>query len=49
MRNQYGDDGRLTQILDASGKVVNLAYDPSHSTETMNDALGNPTTKSVSL
>jgi YD repeat-containing protein len=44
VRNQYGDDGRLTQILDANGKALNLAYDPNHSIETVKDALGNPTT-----
>jgi RHS repeat-associated protein len=44
VRNEYGDDGRLKQMVDANGKAVQLAYDPSHSTETITDQLGNPTT-----
>ncbi|WP_375495156.1 hypothetical protein [uncultured Nostoc sp.] len=44
VKNEYGDDGRLKKMVDAAGASVQLAYDPSHSTETINDALGNPTT-----
>ncbi|WP_189525243.1 putative Ig domain-containing protein [Nostoc sp. 'Peltigera membranacea cyanobiont' 232] len=44
VRNEYGDDGRLKKMVDAAGASVQLAYDPSHSTETITDALGNPTT-----
>ncbi|MEH2294032.1 RHS repeat-associated core domain-containing protein [Nostoc sp.] len=44
VRNEYGDDGRLKKMVDAAGASVQLAYDPSHSTETITDALGHPTT-----
>ncbi|WP_375492777.1 RHS repeat-associated core domain-containing protein [uncultured Nostoc sp.] len=44
VKNEYGDDGRLKKMVDAAGASVQLAYDPSHSTETITDALGHPTT-----
>ncbi|MEH2058174.1 MAG: putative Ig domain-containing protein [Nostoc sp.] len=44
VRNEYGDDGRLKKMVDAAGASVQLAYDPSHSTETITDALDHPTT-----
>jgi RHS repeat-associated protein len=44
VRTEYDDQGRLIQMIDAAGKAVQLAYDPTHSTQTVVDALGNPTT-----
>ncbi|ELS31336.1 MULTISPECIES: RHS repeat-associated core domain-containing protein, partial [Pseudanabaena] len=44
VKNEYDAQGRLVKLVDALGKPVQLAYDPTNSTETVTDALGNPTT-----
>lgn len=44
VRNEYDAQGRLVKMVDAAGNPVELAYDPANSTETVKDALGNPTT-----
>jgi RHS repeat-associated protein len=44
IRTNYDDQGRLVAETDADGKTVQLSYDPTHSTETVKDQLGNPTT-----
>jgi RHS repeat-associated protein len=43
-RVEYDAQGRLTSTTDSAGNTTQLFYDPSHSTETVRDALGNPTT-----
>ncbi|TYQ27480.1 putative Ig domain-containing protein [Pseudanabaena sp. UWO310] len=44
VKNEYDAQGRLVKLVDALGNPVELAYDPTNSTETIKDALGNPTT-----
>ena len=44
VRTEYDAQGRLVTLIDAAGNPVRLAHDPSHSTETVTDALGHPTT-----
>ncbi|ELS32847.1 MULTISPECIES: putative Ig domain-containing protein [Pseudanabaena] len=44
VKNEYDAQGRLVKLVDALGKPVQLAYDPTNSTQTVTDALGNPTT-----
>lgn len=44
VRTDYDARGRLVSMIDATGKTVNLVHDPSHSLETVQDQLGNPTT-----
>ena len=44
VRTEYDGQGRLVKLVDAAGKAVALAYDPTHSTETVTDALDHPTT-----
>src|SRR5271166_1076897 len=44
VRTVYDDSGRLIQVIDAFGHVVNLSNDVGANTETVTDALGNPTT-----
>jgi RHS repeat-associated protein len=41
---EYDDQGRLIKTTDGGGNATQLLYDPDHSTETVKDALGNPTT-----
>jgi RHS repeat-associated protein len=43
-KSTYDDQGRLTNVINTSGKAVTLAYDPTHFTDSVTDALGNPTT-----
>jgi large repetitive protein len=49
VRNEYDAQGRLSKMVDALGKPVQLTYDPNNSTETIKDALGNPTTYAYDL
>ena len=44
VRTEYDAQGRLTKLIDAAGKPVQFAYDPTHCIETVTDPLGNPTT-----
>jgi RHS repeat-associated protein len=44
VRTDYDAQGRLTQMIDAAGKSVQLSYDPTHSLQTTKDQLGNTTT-----
>src|SRR5262249_47736173 len=44
VRAEYDDHGRLTGTSNAAGSAAQLLYDPNNSTETVKDALGNPTT-----
>ncbi|HXN52696.1 MAG TPA: RHS repeat-associated core domain-containing protein [Candidatus Acidoferrum sp.] len=44
VRSVYDDSGRLIQEIDAFGHVINLTNTPGSSSETVTDALGNPTT-----
>ncbi len=44
VKTLYDDQGRLIGLVDAAGKTVDMAYDPTDSSETVTDALGNPTT-----
>ena len=44
IRSEYGADGRLTRIINASGNQVVLNFDSGSRTETTTDPLGNKTT-----
>jgi RHS repeat-associated protein len=44
IRTDYDAQGRLVTETDADGKSIQLSYDPTQSTETVKDQLGNPTT-----
>ncbi|HZR29627.1 MAG TPA: RHS repeat-associated core domain-containing protein [Terriglobales bacterium] len=44
VRNVYDDSGRLIQVIDAFGHVMDFAHDTANNTETITDLLGNPTT-----
>jgi RHS repeat-associated protein len=44
IRTNYDDQGRLVSITNGNGNAVQLSYDPTHSSETVLDQLGNPTT-----
>jgi fibro-slime domain-containing protein/RHS repeat-associated protein len=44
VKNEYGDDGRLKEIIDVNGKAVEMSYDPANLVQTIKDALGNSTT-----
>jgi large repetitive protein len=44
LRADYDDQGRLVSLTDATGQTSQMIYDPTHSTETVYDQLGNPTT-----
>jgi RHS repeat-associated protein len=41
VRTNYDADGRLVKVIDASGNPVQIAYDPTHSLQTITDQLGN--------
>jgi RHS repeat-associated protein len=43
LRSDYDDQGRLKQVTNADNQAVQVTYDPSHDTETVLDALNNPT------
>jgi RHS repeat-associated protein len=43
-RTNYDANGRLTQVVDADGKGVQLSFDETNSVATIKDRLGNPTT-----
>jgi YD repeat-containing protein len=43
IRSEYGEDGRLSRILDVDGEEIELVYDPQNSIQTVKDAFGNPT------
>ncbi|WP_397330342.1 RHS repeat-associated core domain-containing protein [Nostoc sp. FACHB-190] len=43
IRNEYGDDGRLKEIVDVNGQKVEMSYDPSNSRQTVLDQLGHAT------
>ena len=44
VKTQYGEDGKLKEIIDVDGNKVEFDYDPDNSIQTVKDALGNPTT-----
>ncbi|OUL29670.1 hypothetical protein BV378_05730, partial [Nostoc sp. RF31YmG] len=44
VRNEYGDNGRLKEIVDVNGKAVEMTYDPSNSRQLVQDQLGHTTT-----
>lgn len=44
VRTEYDAQGRLIKTIDATGNAAQVAYDPTHSLETISDKLGNPTT-----
>ena len=44
LRNTYDDSGRLIQITDALGHVINLSNNTAARTQSITDPLGNPTT-----
>ena len=44
VRANYDSQGRLVQMVNASGDATTIAYDPTDSLETTTDALGNTTT-----
>jgi large repetitive protein len=44
IKNDYDEQGRLIEMIDALGKPVKITYDPTNSRQTVKDALGNPTT-----
>jgi RHS repeat-associated protein len=43
VRNEYGSDGRLKEIMDVNGKAVEMSYDPNNSRQTVLDQLGHAT------
>jgi RHS repeat-associated protein len=43
VKNEYDAQGRLVGMVGATGTSVNWAYDPTHSLQTVSDALGNKT------
>jgi len=43
IRNDYGEDGRLKEIVDVNGKKVEMTYDPNNSKQVVLDQLGNAT------
>ncbi len=43
IRNEYGDDGRLKEIVDVNGQKVEMSYDPNNSRQTVLDQLGHAT------
>jgi RHS repeat-associated protein len=43
LRSDYDAQGRLKQVTNADNQAVQVAYDPSHDTETVLDPLNNPT------
>src|SRR5262249_53362148 len=43
VRTDYDANGRLKQVTNADNQSVLISYDPSHDTETVLDALTNPT------
>ena len=44
IRNEYGEDGRLKQVLDANGESVSLDYDVDNSIATVTDVFGHSST-----
>jgi RHS repeat-associated protein len=44
VRNEYGDDGRLKELVDVNGQKVEMTYDPNNSRQTVLDQLGHATT-----
>src|SRR5262249_48292292 len=43
-RSEYDDEGRLVSLVNGTGDPVDFASSPADLTETILDALGNPTT-----
>jgi RHS repeat-associated protein len=43
IRSDYGEDGRLKEIVDVNGKKVEMTYDPNNSKQVVLDQLGNAT------
>ncbi|OUL33998.1 putative Ig domain-containing protein [Nostoc sp. 106C] len=43
IRNEYGDDGRLKEIVDVKGQKVEMSYDQNNSRQTVLDQLGHAT------
>jgi YD repeat-containing protein len=44
VKNEYDAQGRLVGMVGATGTSINWSYDPTHSLQTVADALGNKTT-----
>ena len=44
VRTEYGDDGRLSRVIDVNGEAVELSYDSDNSVQTTKDVFGNETT-----
>jgi RHS repeat-associated protein len=44
VKTEYGEDGRLSRILDVNGEAVELDYNPDNSLQTTKDVFGNETT-----
>ncbi|WP_414573235.1 putative Ig domain-containing protein [Nostoc sp. CCY 9925] len=44
VKNEYGDDGRLKEIIDVNGKAVEMSYDPNNSRQVVKDTRGYSTT-----
>ncbi|MEJ1929429.1 putative Ig domain-containing protein [Nostoc sp. NIES-2111] len=44
IRNEYGDDGRLKEIVDVNGQKVEMSYDQNNSKQVVKDARGYSTT-----
>ncbi|NJL63047.1 MAG: hypothetical protein HC903_15945, partial [Methylacidiphilales bacterium] len=40
LRNEYGDDGRLKELIDVNGQKVEMTYDPNNSKQVVKDQLG---------
>ena len=43
VRTEYGDDGRLTKIIDTDGDPIEFVYDTDSDVQITKDAFGNPT------
>ncbi|MCV3217133.1 putative Ig domain-containing protein [Plectonema radiosum NIES-515] len=43
VRNEYGEDGRLKELVDVNGQKVEMSYDPNNSRQVVKDQLGNAT------
>jgi RHS repeat-associated protein len=40
VRNEYGSDGRLKELVDVNGQKVEMSYDPNNSKQVVKDARG---------
>jgi RHS repeat-associated protein len=44
VRNEYGEDGRLKELVDVNGQKLEMTYDPNNSRQTVLDQLAHATT-----